>query len=105
MRRLPLLLALLLPACPDDDADPTQFPCGNNGGRCDLETEICIVGDGCSTCAPRPATCDAMSACECLPPASDPAYGDRTCADKGTCAEVEGGLVLTCEQPVGWGCG
>lgn len=105
MRLLLLSLAApLLLACASDD-DPTTFACGDQGGRCDLETEICIVGDGCSTCAPRPATCDETSSCECLPPASDPVWDDRRCADKGTCEPVDGGLVLTCEEPVGWGCG
>jgi hypothetical protein len=106
MRRLLLLLALpLLPACADAEDDPTEFACGDQGGRCDRETEICIVGDDCSTCAPRPPTCDEQSACECLPPASDPVWDTRRCVDKGTCEPVDGGLVVTCEEPQGWGCG
>lgn len=78
------------------------FPCGS--GTCDLATQVCLIGDGCSTCAPRPAACDDNLACGCLPPANDASWGDRRCDDAGSCAEVEGGLVLSCTMPQ-WGCG
>lgn len=80
------------------------FPCGK--GTCDLATQVCLIGgaDQCSTCVPRPAACDADATCGCVPPANDASWGDKQCDDVGTCAEVEGGLVLTCEKPR-WGCG
>lgn len=93
-----LVAALLAPGCGDDGT----FSCGN--GACDLDTEICIIGDGCSSCAPRPTTCEADATCECLPAADDPSWGFHQCDDEGTCSEAEGGLVLTCTMPR-WGCG
>lgn len=84
--------------------DPAgSFPCGS--GTCDIATQICMIGDGCSTCLPRPAACDASLTCGCLPPASDPSWAANKCDDEGACAEVEGGLVLTCNVPHEWGCG
>jgi hypothetical protein len=103
-----VLALLLLPACADaeeiDDAGE-RFPCGNNGGSCDLDTEVCVLGgdDMCSTCAPRPAACDGDATCGCLPPGTDPVYGDAQCNDAGTCEVVDDGLVLTCTD-VEWGC-
>lgn len=115
------LLATLFtfPACTVDE-DPTtagdtdtaapeegpRFPCGDHGGTCDLDTEICILGgpDRCSTCVARPEACDVDATCECLPPGTDPVYEPFACTDAGTCEEVEGGLVLTCAT-VEWGCG
>ena len=115
------LVLSLLPACAADDADAMdddsadsdsanddageRFPCGNNGGSCDLDTEVCVLGgdDMCSTCAPRPAACDADATCGCLPPGTDPAYGAAQCNDAGTCEVVDDGLVLTCTD-VEWGC-
>jgi hypothetical protein len=95
-----LVAALLALSCGDDG----RFPCGN--GTCDLATEVCIIGgsDRCSTCAPRPTTCEADASCECLPSAADPSWGDFQCDDEGTCSDVEGGSVLTCTMPR-WGCG
>ena len=88
-----------------DDAGP-RFSCGNDGGSCDLDTEVCVLGgpDQCSTCVARPAACDADASCGCLPPGSDPAFGDAQCVDAGSCEVVDGGLVLTCAE-VEWGCG
>jgi hypothetical protein len=90
----------------DTEAETDRFPCGNNGGSCELATEVCVIGgeDMCSTCAPRPAACDADATCGCLPPGTDPAFGAAQCIDAGSCAEVDGGLVLTCDE-VDWGCG
>ena len=96
-----LFAALLALGCQEDDG---KFPCGS--GTCDLATEVCLIGgsDRCSSCVPRPATCEADAICECLPTANDPSLGDFQCDDEGTCSEVEGGLVLTCTMPQ-WGCG
>lgn len=103
--RFIVALVVLLLGCGADD-DDTRFACGNHGGTCDRDTEVCIIGgdDMCSTCVPRPATCDADATCECLPPGPDPVYGNFNCVDAGTCAEVDGGLALTCSEVV-WGCG
>jgi hypothetical protein len=97
----------LLFGCPAKTGDVgDRFPCGSHGGSCDLVTEVCVIGgpDMCSRCAPKPAACDADATCGCLPPGSDPAFGDAQCIDAGSCEEVEGGLVLTCAE-VAWGCG
>lgn len=103
-RRLILTLAALLLGC-GDDIDETRFACGDHGGSCDRDTEICIIGDGeCSTCAPKPAACDPETTCGCQPPGTDAAYGDHKCTDAGTCEMVDGGLVLSCAAD-GWGCG
>lgn len=102
-RWMATLAALLLGCAADDD---TRFACGDHGGTCDRDTEICILGgdDRCSTCVPRPAACDEKATCACLPPGPDPAYGAFKCVDAGTCEEADGGLVLTCTE-VAWGCG
>lgn len=96
-----LCAAVLALGCQDDDG---KFACGS--GACDLATEVCIIGgeDMCSTCAPRPTTCEADASCECLPTAADPSWGAFQCDDEGTCSEDDGGLVLTCTMPQ-WGCG
>ena len=96
-----LLAAFSVLGC---QADNGTFPCGN--GRCDLDTEVCIIGgpDRCSTCVPRPTTCEADATCECVPTTADPGWGNYQCDDEGTCSEAEGGLVLTCAMPR-WGCG
>lgn len=80
------------------------FPCGS--GHCDLDTEVCIVGgsDQCGACVPRPAACEPTATCGCLSSADDPIWGDYQCDDEGTCAEAEGGLVVSCAEPR-WGCG
>jgi len=92
--------ALTSVGCQDDG----KFPCGT--GTCDLATQVCIIGgsDSCASCVPRPSACDADATCRCLPPATDASWGNYQCDDKGTCAEAEGGLVLTCAMPW-WTCG
>jgi hypothetical protein len=96
-----LFAALTALGCQGDD---DRFPCGN--GTCDLATEVCLIGgsDRCSTCAPRPAACDADATCECVPTAAGTSWGDYQCEDESTCSEVEGGVVLTCAMP-SWFCG
>lgn len=81
-----------------------SFPCGT--GTCDRATQVCLIGgtDKCSTCVSRPAACDAAATCACLPPATDPSFEPFQCDDEGTCAEEEGGLVVTCSEPR-WICG
>ncbi|MBL9105377.1 MAG: hypothetical protein JNL82_30840 [Myxococcales bacterium] len=98
-----LLSGLLLATCGPED-DPGSFPCGDQGGSCDRDTEVCIVGADCSTCAPKPEACDPIMTCGCLPPGTDPGWAPYGCTDEGSCAELDGGLVLTC-TPDGWGCG
>jgi hypothetical protein len=97
-----LLIALSSTACGEDDAGDT-FPCGN--GSCQLGGEVCVIGgeDMCSTCVPAPEACD-PAACNCLPPATDPAFGAYACLDPGTCEDIEGGAVVTCDE-IEWGCG
>lgn len=105
MRNLSLvaLLGLLLSTCADD---PDRFACGDHGGTCDRASELCILGgdDKCSTCVPLPDACDPDATCGCIPPGDEPMWGASTCNDEGTCAAVDGGLVLTCAD-VSWGCG
>ena len=97
-----LFLTLLAPGCSDEDDDADTFPCGT--GSCQLG-EVCVIGgeDMCSTCVAAPAACDPGS-CDCLPPATDPAFGDFACNDPGTCEDLEGGAVVTCAE-IDWGCG
>lgn len=99
---LALLVAIAPQGCAADDTDD-RFPCGN--GSCERGAEICVIGgpDMCSTCVPAPAACDPAS-CDCLPPATDPAFGDARCLDTGTCEEVEGGAAVTCDE-IDWACG
>ena len=104
LARLALLLVIANTAC-DDGSDPdSRFPCGS--GTCELGQEVCVIGgpDECSTCVPIPAACASSPSCDCLPPASDPDFGDATCVDDGVCEDVEGGAVVTCAE-VDWGCG
>jgi hypothetical protein len=101
-----LLLAIGACVVEDDDA-PGTFECGINGGRCDADTEVCIVGgdDSCSTCVPRPAACDDDESCDCVPAGTDATWGSYQCVDAGSCSEQSGGgLVLTCTT-IEWGCG
>lgn len=104
--RFSLLAVSLLLACADDADGGERFPCGDHGGTCDRETEVCVVGgpDRCSTCVAKPATCDQESSCECLPPGSDPVFGAHRCVDKGMCMAAGGGMVVTCTE-IEWGCG
>ena len=108
-RRLRLSLAVLLAlagasACATDDAPDDRFPCGD--GTCALGTELCLIGpDRCVTCVAVPAACSADASCACLPPANDDSLGATTCVDSGTCEDVEGGAVITCEEVDDWGCG
>lgn len=101
-----LLLATALHLGCADDTDKGRFACGDHGGTCDRESEVCIVGgpDRCSTCAPKPAACEVDAACACLPPASAPEFGEHRCVDAGTCEAVDGGLALTCAE-IAWTCG
>jgi hypothetical protein len=103
--RFLLLLAFIFPAC-GDELDESRFPCGDNGGSCDRDSEVCIQAsdDGCTTCVARPPDCDPEATCGCLPPGTDPVYANFKCQDAGTCDEQDGGLVLTC-LPDAWGCG
>lgn len=104
-RRFILAVAALLLGCGEDDIDETRFACGDHGGSCDRDTEVCIIGDGkCSTCVPKPEACDPEVMCGCLPPGTDASYGSFKCTDAGTCELVDGGLVLSCTAD-GWGCG
>lgn len=96
----------------EDDQSATEdgvdrFPCGNGGGTCELDTEMCLVddSDGCTICSPLPTACDPQRACGCLPAADDPAFGLSGCVDAGMCELVEGGLVVTCTEASNWGCG
>lgn len=104
LARLGLLLAIWTSACDGSDADDNRFPCG--AGSCELGQEMCVIGgsDQCSTCVPLPAACASSPSCECLPPASDPDFGDARCVDDGVCEDVEGGAVVICAE-VDWGCG
>lgn len=99
-------LACLLLACAPGREDDSRFPCGDHGGTCDTATELCIVGgsDKCSTCVPLPTACEDDDTCECIPPGTDPLWGSFACQDPGTCAPVEAGRVLTCND-IQWGCG
>lgn len=103
LRRLAVLLLLATCTAEHDDG---RFPCGDHGGSCDADSELCILGgpDRCSTCVPLPDECDPDATCGCVPLGDDPAYGSFACVDAGSCAADGGGLVLTCAE-VEWGCG
>ena len=106
LRILGVLIAAAMWSCADDDVPPGRFPCGVHGGSCDIETEICVVGesDNCSTCIARPDTCAVRDECGCLDGVDKSAWPEAPCADDGSC-EVRGdGLQVTC-MPDGWGCG
>ena len=95
-----LLFALVLAAgC--GGVDDEHFVCGE--GECQRGVEVCVIdrSNGCSACVSAPAEC---TSCDCLPDGKDEAYGDRGCSDPGTCEDVEGGAVLTCDAD-GWSCG
>lgn len=94
---LQLLVAAAGTGCSSD-----TFACGDNGGECDLDTEVCVVAGGCSTCIPAPADCNA---CGCLGPANDETFGDNRCVDQGHCSEEDDGVSVTCAEADGWGCG
>ena len=67
-------------------------------------TSACDGSDPGDRCVPIPAACASTPSCDCLPPASDPDFGDAQCVDDGVCEDVEGGAVVTCDD-VDWGCG
>lgn len=85
-----------------EEMTPERFPCGDNGGSCEVGAEVCMVSseDGCSTCVALEQSCDASDDCSCL---GDIASWPMSCADAPTCEPSEDGLVVRC-APDGWGC-
>ena len=93
----------LLLSCAEDELPEDHFPCGVNGGSCEIGSEVCVVVDGCSACEPAPTGCEG---CDCIETASDVEPVVESCYANGSCSVDGGGVSLTCEvsEPM-LGCG
>ena len=93
------ILGLTIPGCESADALPDgYFPCGDNGGSCELGVEVCAVVGGCSTCIAAPAACEADAICGCLDDAVDADPVLASCHELGMCTVDEGGVSVSCEM-------
>ncbi len=103
---LALVAAITFSAAACDDDDDGTFPCGSHGGRCELDTEVCVLDDECASCVAVPSSCDDPTDCGCIGEADFSDDPEVACPvpEGRTCNRTSEGATLSCSAE-DFGCG